>query len=290
MDDRKQTYLNELIRWGNETKNSLPFSGNEEEWKAQIDQWQAEVSQHLNQGQQLTEEKMSALKAEGERIFFGIKEGNEKEQQTASAVPYSKHQLPPLPYAYDALEPYISEQIMRLHHDNHHQSYVDGLNRAERELYLENPQDATIKHWLREQAFNGSGHYLHTIFWYNMTPDSSKKPLGKIREQIDKDFGSWKEFKQLFTKTATSVEGVGWAVLLWSPRSRKLAVQSFEKHQMFQIADTIPILVLDMWEHAYYLQYQTDKDAYIRNWWNVVNWRDVNDRFEKAQKLKWHPY
>ncbi|ENH97853.1 superoxide dismutase [Gracilibacillus halophilus YIM-C55.5] len=147
-----------------------------------------------------------------------------------------------------------------------------------------------MKHWLREQAFHGSGHYLHTIFWFNMTPDSQKRPSGEILNQIETDFGSWQSFKTLFTETAKSVEGDGWAVLLWSPRSGKLVVQSFEKHQLFQLADTIPLLVLDVWEHAYYLQHQNDRTAYINNWWNVVNWKNVNNRLKQAKTVKWDLY
>ncbi len=201
-----------------------------------------------------------------------------------------KHQLPALPYKYNALEPYISEDIMRLHHTKHHQAYVDGLNKAELALYTGKKGKDPLKHWLREQAFHGSGHYLHTIFWFNMTPDSNKKPSGDILKQIEKDFRSWQNFKALFTDTANSVEGDGWAVLLWSPRSGKLAIQSFEKHQLFHIPDTIPLLVLDVWEHAYYLQHQNDRASYINNWWNVVNWENVNKRFNKAHQLKWDLY
>lgn len=121
-----------------------------------------------------------------------------------------------------------------------------------------------------------------------MTPNSTKQPEGELSQKLNNDFGTWEQFKSLFTKTATSVEGDGWALLYWNPRNGKLGVQSFEKHQFFQIADIIPLLVLDMWEHAYYLQYKTDKKAYIENWWNVVNWNNVNNRYKKAKSLMWN--
>ncbi|MFC2948270.1 superoxide dismutase [Virgibacillus sediminis] len=287
MDDKWKSYLEDLIYWGEETKESLSASSLPEsemkQWINQLDDWQLKIQDLLHEQRELTSKEMDEINEEGKRIFQDIKKW--KANMGGNEVPFGEHELPPLPYAYHALEPYISEDIMRLHHLVHHQSYVDGLNKAENELYNKNSTDHMIKHWLREQAFNGSGHYLHSIFWENMTPDSSGKPEGEILQQIDKDFGGWQEFKSLFSKAASSVEGVGWAVLLWVPASGRLAVQSFEKHQLFQLAAGIPLLVLDVWEHAYYLQYQTDRDEYIDNWWNIVNWQDVNERL-KAAKLK----
>ncbi|MBP1969650.1 Fe-Mn family superoxide dismutase [Virgibacillus natechei] len=287
MESNKHSYLEKLIEWGDYTKDTLNSVSEPEseinKWKEQIENWQTEIK-NLNRSSEITTEDVESLQEVGQRIVFDIK-NKEKKKAQPNYIPYGKHELPPLPYQYDALEPYISEEIMRLHHNEHHQSYVDGLNKAEKELYTNDTDE--IKHWLREQAFHGSGHNLHTIFWYNMTPDSSKKPSGKIRNRIEEDFGSWNKFKEKFSDVAASVEGVGWAVLLWNPRSGRLAVQSFEKHQSFQLADSIPLLVLDMWEHAYYLQYKTDKEEYIKNWWNVVNWDNVNDRYVEARKLEW---
>lgn len=207
-------------------------------------------------------------------------------------VPIGKHSLPPLPYSYDALEPYISEEIMRLHHLKHHQSYVDGLNKAEKKLAeaREKGDYSLVKHWSRELAFNGSGHYLHTIFWNNMTPHGQQKPTGKLLKEIEKYFGSFEQFQKHFTEAAKAVEGVGWAVLVWSPRARHLEILQSEKHMNLTQWDTIPLLVLDVWEHAYYLQYKNDRGEYVKNWWNVVNWQDVEERFEKASQLTWKPY
>ncbi|MBY7143457.1 superoxide dismutase [Virgibacillus sp. NKC19-3] len=293
MDSNTQTYLQKLIEWGDHTKATLnnvhAKSTEGTNWNEQIENWQVEIDRKLNRNTEVSNEELELLQEEGERIAFAINNKERKEHESSS-IPYGKRKLPPLPYKYDALEPYISEEIMRLHHDKHHKSYVDGLNKAEKELYTKGGNDDIIKHWLREQAFHGSGHHLHTIFWNNMTPNSSRKPSGEIQRRIEEDFGSFDKFKELFSDVAASVEGVGWAVLLWEPRSGRLAVQSLEKHQLFQLADSIPLLVLDMWEHAYYLQYKTDKETYIKNWWNVVNWEDVNHRFVEARKVKWHLY
>ncbi|WP_246942315.1 superoxide dismutase [Bacillus pinisoli] len=207
-------------------------------------------------------------------------------------VPIGEHVLPPLPYPYDALEPYISEEIMKLHHDTHHQSYVDGLNKAEKMMekarYTNNYD--LLKHWEREAAFHGSGHYLHSIFWFIMKPNGGGLPVGGLLNQIKKDFGSFDRFKEHFTEAASKVEGVGWTLLVWSPRSHRLEILQTEKHQLMTQWDTIPLLVLDVWEHAYYLQYQADRNEYIKNWWNVVNWDEVEDRFDQASKLKWKPF
>lgn len=207
-------------------------------------------------------------------------------------VPVGGHRLPPLPYAYDALEPYIDQQIMRLHHDQHHRSYVEGLNRAEKKMEeaRRSGDFSLIKHWEREAAFNGAGHYLHTIFWNNMSPDGGGEPRGDIATQIKQDFSSFSRFKKHFSEAAKNVEGVGWALLVWSPRSHRLAILQAEKHQYLSQQDIVPLLVLDVWEHAYYLQYQTDRAKYVDNWWNIVNWDDVNRRFLEARTLRWAPY
>ncbi len=207
-------------------------------------------------------------------------------------VPIGGHTLPPLPYPYKALEPHIDEQTMRLHHDKHHQSYVDGLNTAEKKLAEAREKDNfdLIKHWEREAAFHGAGHYLHTIFWNIMSPKGGSIPSGAIAEQISNDFGSIDAFKRQFAQAAEKVEGGGWAILVWSPRSHRLEILQAEKHQNLSQWDVIPLLVLDVWEHSYYLKYQNKRADYIKAWWNVVNWAHVNERFEQARKLKWVPY
>lgn len=290
MNRTDKHYLEQLIEWGKEVRAIVENANFPEEkqnkWSEQLELWLGKVYNQLNDDTRDTEDSIHQLKVEGEKLLAEI-ENDDLDRKEIQAIPYGHHQLPPLPYAYDALEPYISETIMRLHHDKHHRSYVEGLNDAEKALYTSKKDIHPIKYWLRNQAFNGSGHYLHTIFWYNMTPNSSLKPSGHLLKKLERDFGSWSQFQKLFTKAADSVEGNGWAVLLWAPRSGKLCIQTFEKHQLFQLADTIPLLVLDVWEHAYYLQYKTDRKAYIENWWHVVNWDNVSARYNEAKKVTW---
>jgi Fe-Mn family superoxide dismutase len=208
------------------------------------------------------------------------------------SVPIGEHTLPPLPYDYDALEPYIDEMTMRLHHDSHHPSYVEGLNQAEQMMAQARRTGdyKLIKHWEREAAFHGAGHYLHTIFWNVMSPQGGGEPAGELAVQIKKDFGSFSRFTQHFSSAAEKVEGVGWAILVWSPRSRRLEILQAEKHQNLSQWDVIPLLVLDIWEHAYYLKYKNNRRAYIDAWWNVVHWKHVSERFDQARALTWQPY
>ncbi|WP_423406681.1 superoxide dismutase [Heyndrickxia sp. MSNUG] len=212
--------------------------------------------------------------------------------QRAQPVPIGGHVLPPLPYAYNALEPVIAEEIMKLHHLKHHQSYVDGLNKAEKEMQKarESGDFSLIKHWEREAAFHGSGHYLHTIFWSIMSPDGGGAPKGQLGRAISQSFGSFEKFKQHFTEAAKNVEAVGWAILVCSPRAHRLEILQAEKHQNLTQWDVIPLLVLDVWEHAYYLQYKNERAKYIENWWKVVNWQEVEQRYNKARTLMWQPF
>ncbi|MED3646799.1 superoxide dismutase [Halalkalibacterium halodurans] len=207
-------------------------------------------------------------------------------------VPIGGHRLPPLPYPYEALEPYIDREIMRLHHQKHHQSYVDGLNKAEKEMERARRTNhfQLIKHWEREAAFNGAGHYLHSIFWEVMSPHGGGEPKGELRRQIERDFGSFARFKNHFSQAAEKVEGVGWAILVWAPRAHRLEILQAEFHQNLSQQDAIPLLPLDVWEHAYYLQYKNERKDYIENWWNVVNWDAVEKRYNAAKQLRWIPY
>jgi len=209
-----------------------------------------------------------------------------------SPVPIGGHTLPPLPYSYKALEPYIDEKTMRIHHDKHHKSYVDGLNKAEKKLEEARSTGDfdLVKHWERELAFNGAGHYLHTLFWDVMSPKGGGKPAGALLEEINRSFGSYDAFKKQFTEAANKVEGGGWAILVWSPRSHRLEILTAEKHQNLSQWDVVPLLPLDVWEHAYYLKHQNDRAAYINDWWNVVNWPYVAERYAKAKTLMWVPY
>lgn len=198
-------------------------------------------------------------------------------------MPYT---LPDLPYAYNALEPHYDEQTVRIHHDMHHKAYVDGLNNAETKLAeaRQSGDYALIKHWEREYAFNGAGHVLHSMFWQNMKPNGGGDATGAIADQINKDFGSYDAFKKQFTAAATAVEGSGWTLLGWNRMFGKLVILQVEKHQNLTQWDIVPLLIVDVWEHAYYLKYQNKRAAFVEAWWNLVNWDDVNNRFGSLNK------
>lgn len=197
------------------------------------------------------------------------------------------HTLPPLPYEYDALEPYIDERTMRLHHDIHHRSYVEGLNRAEAALArARRHRDWTaLNYWQRQLAFHGSGHFLHSIFWTNMHPDGGGRPTDdELLRQIQRDFGSFDAFRAHFTEAANALNGPGWVMLVWQPMAEKLEILQTQLHHCPAQWTAIPILVLDLWEHAYYLQYRTRRPDYIESWWNVVNWPAVARRWRDARR------
>jgi Fe-Mn family superoxide dismutase len=197
------------------------------------------------------------------------------------------HELPPLPYAYDALEPYIDEQTMRLHHDIHHNGYVAGLNNAEAKLSEARIAGdfSLVKHWSREAAFHGSGHLLHSIFWPNMIAASEARqaPDGDLGEAIDRDFGSFEAFKAQFIAASIAVEGSGWGILAYRPADDSLIVLTAEKHQNLTQWGVIPLLVLDVWEHAYYLKYQNRRGEYVKSFFNIINWDDVASRYGEAR-------
>ena len=195
------------------------------------------------------------------------------------------HTLPPLDYAYDALEPHIDEATMRLHHDKHHQGYVDGLNKAEEALAKarESGDVSGVRGALDAAAFNGSGHLLHTIFWKNMGPKKGGEPGGDLGKAIAKDFGSFDAFKKEFTASAMTIQGSGWAILAYRALDGRLIVLQSEKHQNCTQWGVQPLLVLDMWEHAFYLKHQNKKGDYVTAFWNVINWDDVGERLKAAR-------
>jgi Fe-Mn family superoxide dismutase len=197
-----------------------------------------------------------------------------------------EHKLPDLPYPYDALEPYYDQQTVRIHHDMHHKGYVDGLNKAEQALAQARQQDdyALIKHWEKELAFHGSGHILHALFWDNMASAGQAGPDGELLARINQDFGSLEAFKKQFSAAAAAVEGSGWAILGWNPLFQQLQILQAEKHQNLTLWGIAPVLVLDVWEHAYYLKYQNRRAEFISAWWNIVNWQEASNRFNKAIK------
>lgn len=291
-------YVKDVLIWNEQLKDFLKSENvqrSENIWK-RLDKF-SELMENV-QRQPIDTEELLKIQQKAENLHDEMEHYFVERQQIGSifinepSVPIGKHQLPALPYGYKSLEPYISEEIMKLHHTKHHQSYVDGLNKAEIMLEKARKENSfdLVKHWSRELAFHGSGHYLHTIFWNNMSPKGGSKPNGALLEAIKKYFGSYESFQKHFTEAAKSVEGVGWAILVWSPRARHLEILQSERHMLLTQWDTIPLLVLDVWEHAYYLQYKNNRGDYINNWWNIVNWKDVESRFNKASELKWRPF
>ncbi|MCT1450494.1 superoxide dismutase [Corynebacterium sp. p3-SID1194] len=195
------------------------------------------------------------------------------------------YELPDLPYAYDALEPHISAEIMELHHDKHHATYVKGANAALEALEAERNGEANpdkLRALSKNLAFNLGGHTNHSIFWKNMSPNGGSEPAGELAEAINRDFGSFEGFQKQFEGVATSLQGSGWAVLGYDHIAGRLIIQQLTDQQGNISVDFTPVLMLDMWEHAYYLQYKNVKADYAKAFWNVVNWDDVAERFAKA--------
>jgi len=204
------------------------------------------------------------------------------------SIPPGGHQLPPLPYPYNAMEPVISSTTLRIHHDRHHKSYVEGLNKAELKLVEARRQGdfSLVKHWERELAFNGSGHILHSIYWTIMTPGGPSQPCAETWRQINNYCGSFAAFQKQFTEAAVQVEALGWGVLVWEPSWGRLEILSAEKHQNLTQWGSIPILVVDVWEHAYYLDYQNRREEYVKAWWQLVNWAEVERRLLMAMQAR----
>lgn len=197
-------------------------------------------------------------------------------------------ELPPLPYEYNALEPYLNEETLRFHHDKHHAAYVNALNEAEEKLAKAQESDdfSTLRAICNAMAFNYSGHLLHTLFWNNMGPTGGGEPQGALADQINRDFKSFDTFKAQFIAAANQVQGSGWALLCWQPLGEKLVILQTEKHQDMAQWGAQPILVLDVWEHAYYLQYQNKRPDFTKGFFDVVNWQDVAERFQQARQIK----
>jgi len=202
-------------------------------------------------------------------------------------TPAGKHKLPPLPYPYDALEPIISHDTLKYHHDYHHKSYVNGLNKAELSLVEARRQnDLTfIKYWENELAFNGSGHILHSIYWTVMAPVGFQSEPGRCTmKEINKYFGDFDAFIDQFVTAATKVEAAGWGILVWNPAWNHLEILTAEKHQNLTQWGAIPIMVIDVWEHAYYLDYQYERERYVKEWLTVINWFEVEKRLNLAME------
>jgi Fe-Mn family superoxide dismutase len=204
---------------------------------------------------------------------------------TAASGPFT---LPPLPYAFDALEPHIDVRTMEIHHDRHHKAYVDNLNKALADaphLARKSVEDLlkdlnSIPEKIRTAVRNhGGGHYNHSLFWQSMKKGGGGEPKGELAKAIEASFGNFADFKTKFTEAATKVFGSGWAWLVW--QDGKLAVQSAPNQDSPLTQGAQPLLGLDVWEHAYYLKYQNKRADYIAAWWNVVNWDFATHRYAK---------
>jgi len=194
--------------------------------------------------------------------------------------------LPELEYDYAALEPSISGAIMELHHSKHHQAYVTGANTALAQLAeARDKGDLTYVNKLeKDLSFNLGGHVNHSIFWTNLSPNGGDKPTGDLASAIDDQFGSFDKFVAHFTATALGVQGSGWAVLAWDSLGERLIIVQFFDQQGNLPAGIVPLLMLDVWEHAYYLDYKNVRADYVKAFWNITNWENVQKRFTVAQE------
>lgn len=193
--------------------------------------------------------------------------------------------LPDLPYDYAALEPHISGKIMELHHDKHHAAYVTGANTALAKLAEARSTGAfeTVNLHEKNLAFHLGGHVNHSVFWPNLSPDGGGAPEGEIGAAITDQFGSFEAFQGHFSAVANGVQGSGWSILAYDSVGARLVVVQLYDQQGNIALGLVPLLLLDMWEHAFYLQYQNVKADYVKAWWNVVNWTDVEQRFTRAR-------
>lgn len=196
----------------------------------------------------------------------------------------AEYTLPDLGYDYAALEPSISGRIMELHHDKHHQTYVNGANQALEKLAEARDKNdfGTINQLQKNLAFNLAGHVNHTIFWENLSPEGGDKPEGELAQAVEEFFGSFDGLRAQFTAAALGIQGSGWAILAWDSLGEKLIIEQLYDHQGNLAAATVPLLLLDMWEHAFYLDYQNVKADYVKAFWNIVDWADVAERFSRA--------
>ena len=193
--------------------------------------------------------------------------------------------LPDLDYDYSALAPSIAPEIMELHHSKHHAAYVAGANTALEKLAeaRETGNFAAINKLEKDLAFHLGGHINHSVFWKNMSPDGGGRPEGDLGAALDEFFGSFDGFQKQFNETAMGIQGSGWSMLVWDTLGQRLNINQLFDQQGNLPVGQLPVLQLDMWEHAFYLQYKNVKGDYVKAWWDVVNWADVAERLAKAR-------
>lgn len=197
------------------------------------------------------------------------------------------YELPALKYQYNALAPNVSEEQLRVHHTKHHQAYVDNANNALKkwDAAKKDGTDLDLKAFLKDFAFNLGGHVLHTAFWDNLAPPGKggEGPRGALADAIARDFGSLDRFKKMFSQAAISTEGSGWAALTLSKQSGRLGLAQIEKHHVNLAPDSPMLLVLDVWEHAYYIDYKNLRAKFVEAFWGIVDWDAVSVRYERAK-------
>ena len=194
------------------------------------------------------------------------------------------YQLPDLSYDFGALEPHLSARILELHHDKHHRAYVDGANATLEKLAAARAAGdfSAIVGLEKTLAFNMSGHVLHSMLWENLSPNGGGEPTGALADAIGENFGGFEAFKAQMTNATVTVQGSGWGALVWEPLGKNLLVQQIYDHHANSVQGSTPLLVIDAWEHAYYLQYENRRPDYVNAVWNVINWDDVAKRFARA--------
>ncbi len=206
----------------------------------------------------------------------------------------SKYELPSIPYSYDALEPHIDAKTMEIHHTKHHQTYTNNLNIALEKCSqeIQNKDIVEILAHINEVPsdiksainFNGGGFDNHRIFWNNLSPNGGGEPNGSIASAINDSFEIFEKFKEKFTSSTIAIQGSGWGWLVYNQSTGKVEYKSMSNQTSPRTEGLIPLLGCDVWEHAYYLKYQNKRPDYVYAWWNVINWDDVNKRFDEAKK------
>ena len=212
----------------------------------------------------------------------GTDEGESDMEETAPAAGPQPYTLPPL--AYKSLEPVIDDQTLALHHDKHHAGYVKGANAAVAALETARAEGdfGLIKTWERALAFHGSGHALHTLYWTSMWPKGRGKPSDDLAAAVKTSFGSHEKMLAQFAAATKAVEASGWGILAHEPLGKRLVVLQAERHQDLTVWGCVPILVCDVWEHAYYLKYQNRRAEYVDAWMGIIDWDSANKRFAAA--------
>ena len=205
----------------------------------------------------------------------------------------TQYELPKMPYAYDALEPHIDARTMEIHHTKHHQTYTtklnDALGKCSSDIQNKDILDllsdlSQVPDELKKAInFNGGGYDNHKLFWHNMKPNGGGEPGGAVADAINSSFGSFADFKEKFSSTTAVIQGSGWGWLVYNPSSSKVEYVAMSNQDSPRTKGLVPLLGLDVWEHAYYLNYQNKRPDYIAAWWNVVNWDEVDNRLSKAK-------